>query len=198
VLIEIVRRDRVGELAGYVDRRDRGPVSDLSWLGSDADALARPESASFLLAVGLTDNAAARWRLVQRYRETGARLLTVVSSRAVVAAGVELGEGTVVMDLAAVNPGAALGPACIINTGAIVEHDAALGSNVHVAPGAVLCGDVTVGDHCLVGAGCVVVPGVTVVGQTTIGAGAVVTADITESGTYVGVPAVRRNEGMAP
>ncbi len=195
VLVSIVRRDGVGDLRGYLDCEDRGQRHGLACLGDDETD---PGADSLLYGVGLVNNAVARWDLYRRHRNGNATFLVLVSGRASVAVEARLGAGTVVLDLAAVNTGAVLGEACIVNTGAVVEHDCRLGDNVHVAPGAVLCGEVTVGDHVLVGAGSVVVPGVSIAGGSIIGAGAVVAGDLTRPGTYVGSPAVRRGEGMAP
>ncbi len=191
MLVSIARRDRLGDLCGYVDRRDRGERHGLPYLGDD-DAIARDHrDGALLLGVGLTDNAPARWRLYAAHRAAGAACLVLVSSRASVAAEAQLGAGTVVLDLAAVNAGARLGEACIVNTGAVVEHDCRLGDNVHVAPHATLCGDVAIGDHVLIGAAATVLPGRRVAGGVVIGAGAVVTRDLAEPGIYVGAPAVR-------
>ncbi len=196
VLMGITRRLAGLEVVGYADRDDRGVRDGVPYLGDDAAVAPRYGDGELLLGVGLMTDAAARWRLYRHHREAGGRFLTLVSPLALVDDTVHLGAGCVVMDQTAVNPGARLGEICIVNTGAVVEHDCRLGDNVHVAPHATLCGDVTVGSHCLIGAGAVLVPGVTVAAYTIIGAGAVVARDIAEPGTYVGVPATRRGEGM--
>ncbi|MEZ4386115.1 MAG: acetyltransferase [Candidatus Krumholzibacteriia bacterium] len=196
VLAAIARRDAACALVGYADVEDRGVRDGLVYLGPDADLAVRYPDHALLLGVGLMLNAAARWRLFCGLRDPGGRFLSLVATTAGVADGVRLGAGSVVLDRAVINPGAVLGEACIVNTGAIVEHDCRLGDNVHVAPGAVVCGGVTVGSHCLIGAGAVLVPGVTVAAGTVVGAGAAVVRDLAPAGTYVGVPAVRRGEGM--
>jgi len=196
VLAGIALRDGVLSLAGYTDLRDRGALCGLPYLGTDEALSARVQRCDLLLGVGLMEDAPARWHLYRRHKEAGLVFVRFVSSRASVARDVILGEGTVICDFAVVNPGAHLGEACIVNTGAIVEHDCRLGDNVHVSPHATLCGDVTVGDHCLIGAGATVIPGVRIAGGSIIGAGAVVTTDAAEPGTYLGVPAARRGEGM--
>jgi sugar O-acyltransferase (sialic acid O-acetyltransferase NeuD family) len=194
--VGIARRDAAWDLVGYADREDRGPRDGLPYLGTDADIVQRYLECELLLGVGLMLNGKARWRLYQHHRDAGAAFTCLVSSRACVDETVILGAGTVVMDLAVINPGTVLGEACIVNTGAVVEHDCRLGDNVHVAPNATICGEVTIGDHCLIGAGAVLVPGVTLAAGSVVGAGAVVAGDATQPGTYVGVPARRRGEGM--
>ncbi|HOX24961.1 MAG TPA: NeuD/PglB/VioB family sugar acetyltransferase [Candidatus Krumholzibacteria bacterium] len=195
VLVSIARRDRIGELIGYVDRQDRGPWNDLPYLGDDAAIRRDLGGVDLLFGVGLVRNAADRWRLYAEHRAAGARSVVLVSSRACVAAEARLDAGTVVLDLAAVNAGAVLGELCIVNTGAVVEHDCRLGRNVHVAPRATLCGEVVVGDHCLIGAGAVVLPAVKIASGITVGAGAVVVRDLDRPGAYAGAPAVPLRRG---
>lgn len=191
VLVSIARRDRVGDLAGYVDLEDRGDWQGLVYLGDDT---AVTPGCCLLFGVGLMHNAHARWQLYARHRAAGVPCLLLVSNRSSVADEAQLGTGTVVLDLAAVNAGARLGEACIVNTGAVIEHGARLGDNVHVAPHATLCGDVSIGDHCLIGAAATILPGLSVATGVVVGAGAVVTRDLVAPGVYVGAPAVRAAE----
>ena len=196
VLVGIARRDSAFAFTGYVDVRDRGVRDGLPYLGPDACVRTEYADCGLLLGVGLMIDARARWRLYEWHRDRGARFVSLVSTHACVGPETRLGGGTVVMDLAAVNAGAVLGAACIVNTGAVVEHDCRIGDNVHIAPHATVCGEVSIGDHCLIGAGATIVPGVRVASGSIIGAGAVVTSDVAEPGTYRGVPARRRGEGM--
>ena len=81
---------------------------------------------------------------------------------------------------------------CIINTCSSVDHDCVIGDFVHIAVGSHLSGTVKVGDATWIGAGATVSNNVSICGRCMIGAGAVVVDDITESGTYMGVPAVKK------
>ncbi len=116
-------------------------------------------------------------------------VVTMIHPDAVVADGVEIGEGTVVMAGAVINPGASIGKGCIINTCSSVDHDCIVGDYVHVSVGAHLCGTVSVGNNTWIGAGSTVSNNVSICGNCMIGAGAVVVQNIEEEGTYIGVPA---------
>jgi len=107
----------------------------------------------------------------------------VVSSEAVVAAGVFIGPGAIV------NANARVLDHAIINSGAIVEHDCLIAENAHIAPGAVLGGGVSVGNDTLVGLGARVLPGVTIGRGCVVGAGAVVLRDVADGESVVGCPA---------
>lgn len=102
-----------------------------------------------------------------------------------------IGCGSVVMAGAIVNADARIGNGCIINTGASVDHDCVLGDHVHISPGAHIAGTVNIGEKTWFGVGSCCVNNVNIAADCVVGAGAVVIDDITESGIYVGCPAVR-------
>lgn len=136
------------------------------------------------VAVG---NAGARKRLMERYKDRNHPIL--IHPKAVVAHGVEIGEGSAIMAGAIINPGAIVGRGVIVNTSSSIDHDCAIGDFVHVSVGAHLSGTVEVGKGTWIGAGATVSNNIKICGGCMIGAGAVVVRDIKESGTYVGVPA---------
>lgn len=141
----------------------------------------RPVDNDVFVAIG---NADIRERL-SRDRN----LVTLIHPKAVIANGVEIGEGTVIMAGVVINSGAKVGCGCIINTASSIDHDCHIGDYVHVSVGSHLCGTVVVGNKTWVGAGATVSNNVNICGSCMIGAGAVVIKDIDEPGTYVGVPA---------
>lgn len=163
----------VKECAGY-------PV-----VGKSTEA---PDDYEMFVAIG---NADIRKRLMERYE--GRRFPILIHPNAVVARGIEIGEGSVVMAGAVINPASKIGRGAIVNTASSVGHDCVLGDYVHVAVGSHLCGTVAVGDGTWIGAGAIVRNNVNICGGCMIGAGAVVIKDIDESGTYVGVPARKKN-----
>ncbi len=135
------------------------------------------------IAVG---NAKIRQKLMERDAERTFPVL--VHPNAVVAKGVEIGEGSVVMAGAVINPGAKIGKGCIINTSSSVDHDSVVSDYCHVSVGAHISGTVVVGTGTWIGAGATVSNNINICGGCLIGAGAVVIKDINEPGTYVGVP----------
>lgn len=140
------------------------------------------------VAVG---NPTTRKRLMDLYR---ARVQPVlIHPKAVVAEKVEIGSGTVVMAGAVINPGVTIGRGVIVNTSSSIDHDCAVGDYSHISVGAHLCGTVKMEDNVWVGAGATVSNNVNICGGCMIGAGAVVIKDIVEPGTYVGVPAKKKN-----
>lgn len=152
---------------------------------------ARYSDCEFAVAIG---NAAVRREKQELVASLGIRAAVLIHPAAVIAEDSVIGEGTVVMAGAVINPGAVVGKGCIVNTCASVDHDCVLADYVHIAVGAHLAGNVAVGEGTWIGAGAVVSNNVAVAGGCTVGAGAVVVRDLTEPGTYIGVPA-RKKDG---
>jgi sugar O-acyltransferase (sialic acid O-acetyltransferase NeuD family) len=117
-----------------------------------------------------------------------AKYQTIVHPRAVLAAELDFGEGTVIMANAVINSNALIGKHCIINSGAIVEHDCILSDYVHISPNAALAGGVVIGIGTHVGIGASIIQGVTIGKHCTVGAGSVIVSNIPDYAVVVGSP----------
>ncbi len=137
-----------------------------------------------------------RLMLLERLRQSGAKLVSIVHPMACISETARLGAGTVAMAGAIVNADAVVGIGGILNTGCSVDHDCVLGDAVHISPGAHLAGDVHVGDRSWIGIGASVRQGVRIGAGVIVGAGAAVVSDIADGLTVVGVPAtpMRRDQ----
>lgn len=186
VIADIAVRCGYKEIAFLDDNESIAECHGYPVLGKSADA--DTIEADMIVAVG---NARVR-REIQQSIEND-KVITLIHPDAVIAENVKIGKGTVVMAGTVINPGAVVGKGCIINTCASVDHDCNVGDFVHISVGSHLCGTVTVGDDTWIGAGAIVSNNVTICDGCMIGAGAVVIKTIEETGTYVGVPARRKN-----
>jgi len=150
-----------------------------------------PEDFQMLLPLGgLGANGFRRDRYLQA-KAKGYEFATYVSSRALVAPGVPIGENCMIFEGAAVQAMASVGDNCIVRTLANVSHHVSLGDHGFVAASAVIGGGAAIGERCFLGLGAVVRDGVTVAERCLVGAGAVVTRDTEPNGVYTGVPAKR-------
>jgi sugar O-acyltransferase (sialic acid O-acetyltransferase NeuD family) len=121
----------------------------------------------------------------------GYEFVTYISSRALVAPGVKIGENSMIFEGAAVQAMASIGANCIVRTLANISHHVRLGDHGFVAASAVVGGGATIEERCFLGLGSVVRDGVTLAERCLVGAGAVVTRDTEPNGVYTGVPAKR-------
>jgi sugar O-acyltransferase (sialic acid O-acetyltransferase NeuD family) len=174
---------------GFID--DRAEITGSEFAGlrilGTADALKRLDRKEVAVLVGIGVNR-TRLAVAQHVRELGFSFATGVHPRAVLAADVNVGAGTIIMAGAIINPATIVGEHVIINTGATVDHDSQIGDGAHISPGVNLAGSVNVGRGVHVGIGACVIPGRTIGEFAIIGAGAVVIRDVTANVTVIGNP----------
>jgi acetyltransferase EpsM len=192
VVADIVRQRGDYEIRGFLDDVDlarRGtPFGGSRVLGGrDELSLLKADGVDHLLvAIGDCD---ARLRLAEIARTHGFVLAQAIHPRAVVAASVEIGGGTVVCAGAVVGTGVRLGENVIVNTSASVDHDSVIEDGVHLSPGARTGGRVVVGRAAVLGMSATVVSDVRIGEGTRVGAGAVVLEDMPPRVVAYGVPA---------
>lgn len=143
----------------------------------------------YAVAIG---NQTIRKKFVEHLLRNGATLPALIHPSAILGSRVRVGEGTVVMAGTVINCDCIIGRGCIVNTGATLDHDNCLEDFVHICPGSHLAGSVHVGPYSWIGVGSTVKNDCSITGHCLIGAGAVVCGDILESGTYIGIPARKK------
>jgi UDP-perosamine 4-acetyltransferase len=157
--------------------------------GDDVLVNVAPASVFLALGVGATGIPHQRRRIFERCRKQGFRFATVVHPSAILAAGVELGEGAQVLAGAVLQTGCRLGANALVNTRALVEHDAVVEDHACVSPGALLAGGVRIEAAAFVGLGAVILQNLRVGPEAMVAAGAVVTAGVPPGARMAGVPA---------
>ena len=168
-----------------VDKHGRTICGYLVIGGRDALLANRRKVKAGIVAIG--DNG-GRARVAAWLTEQGFRAASAIHPAAVLARGVEIGDGAAVMAGAAINSETRIGAHVIINTGATIDHDCAIGDFAHIAPGCHLCGGVSVGAGTLLGVGTSVIPGVTIGANAVIAAGSTVLQDIPDGARMAGSP----------
>ncbi len=191
-VIEAMRSTGSHEIVGVLDLTARvgNDVLGVPVVGTDAD-LAEMSARGvdgFVLTLGSTGDASARWRLYVEATTAGLAPVRVVHASAVVSPSAMLGDGVFVGALAYVGPRTSVGACAIINSHASIDHDCTIGEFAHIAPGAVLSGGVTVGASSHVGTGASVSHGITIGKAATIGVGSAVVSDIGNGMTAYGNP----------
>lgn len=177
------------KLVGFLDDNIQLPekVIGYPYLGVISDYAKYADDCSFVIGIG---NNSIRKKIAD---SMNVKWYTAIHPSAQIAIETVIGEGTVVMANAVINTSARIGMHCIINTAAIIEHDCKIGNYVHVSPNASLCGTVTVEDSTHIGAGATIKNNISVCGDVVIGVGGSVVKNINEKGTYIGVPAQKKD-----
>lgn len=179
VIADIIRAEGNNVIAFLDDDLSQedcaGPISDYS----------KYNDCLFVIGIG---NANVREKLSQ----LNLKWHTAIHPSAIVSPSAIIGEGTVVMPNAVINARTIIGKHCIVNTGAVVEHDNSIGAFSHISVMASLGGTITIGKKVWIGIGAVVKNNIIICESVLIGAGAVVVKNICESGTYIGMPAIKK------
>ncbi len=94
--------------------------------------------ANVSVAIGNPD---VRISLIERIEaRTSCKVVSLVSPRAYVSSGAELGRGCIIEPMAVVHTGCKLGRGCIASAGAVINHASSLGEGVHVDCNATVVG----------------------------------------------------------
>lgn len=130
-----------------------------------------------------------RQKIIQQFGIEANRWITAVHPRAIVAASVHIGCGTVIAAGGVINPDTIIGKHAIINTAATVDHDCTIGDYAHIAPGTHLAGGTAIGIGALMGVGSVTIPCRSVGDWAVVGAGSTVIHNIPANVMAKGTPA---------
>ena len=105
---------------------------------------------------------------------------------------IKMGEGNIICAGTILTTNITLGNFNILNLNCTIGHDVIIEDFVTVYPGVNISGKVVIGNESELGTGAKIIQGKKIINKVVVGAGAVITKDITEQGTYVGVPAKKR------
>ena len=188
VIADIIKKSN-DEIVGFLDDnleiQGRVIFDDKIVLGTTSKEDIEKYSDNYFV-IGIGSN---RVRKIISNKYPNLKWYTAIHPNAVIANGVEIGEGTVIMAGVVINPGTKIGNHCIVNTCSSLDHDNILENYVHVSPGSHLAGTVKVGEGTWICAGVTVINNINISNNNIIGAGAVVIDDIIDNdNTYVGVP----------
>lgn len=119
-----------------------GKIADLEMLKAEYD--------DAFVSIG---NNLLRKELLQKLKQIGYTVPTLIHPTAYVSESAEIGYGTIVEPKAIVNANAVVREGCIISVGSIVDHNAEIGSYCHINAGAIAKAGATVTDSSKVDAG---------------------------------------------
>jgi acetyltransferase EpsM len=133
-------------------------------------------------------NMGYKHKLVNQYRQQGAKFLTFIHPTALIAESCTIGEGVLISHNASVGPMAVIGDFNILNSRCTIGHDTMLGNYNFISPQVSLSGNTSVGSYNMFGVNSATIPGVSLGNNNTIGAGSIITKNIGDNAVVVGVP----------
>lgn len=131
----------------------------------------------------------SRMRISRRLGFEDSRYATLVHPQASVAAGAELGAGTILLACAVITAPQRVGRFVLAMPHVLLTHDDVVGDGVSLAGRAALAGNVSVGESAYIGSGALVREGLTIGAGAMVGMGSVVLKDVPAGETWAGVPA---------
>lgn len=155
---------------------------------SDCESISNLEKYFFHVAIG---DGEKRKKVFEMLKSRKFRLPVLCASSAIIGPETVIGEGSFIAEGVYIGPRVSIGMNNIINTRALIEHDSIVLDHTHISINSSIAGYSRVGSSVMLGAASTVIDNISICDKVTIGAGAVVCHDITDSGVYVGVPAVK-------
>lgn len=135
-----------------------------------------------------------RRKIVERINERSSNVATLIDPSVLITGNCSIGEGSIICAGSILTTNIKIGKHVIINLSCTIGHDTILHDFCTAHPGVNISGKVTA-DECVdFGTGTKVIQGKHICENVILGAGSVVVKDIEEPGTYVGVPATKRQE----
>jgi sugar O-acyltransferase (sialic acid O-acetyltransferase NeuD family) len=131
----------------------------------------------------------SRLRIARRLGFDDSRYATLVHPQASVAAGVELGAGTVLFACAVITAPQRVGRFVLAMPHVLLTHDDSVADGVTLAGRAALAGGVRVEEGAYIGSGALVRENLTIGAGALVGMGSVVLRDVPAGETWVGAPA---------
>lgn len=163
------------QVVGYADDRvgprvDRFERRGIAFLGTIEQAIANFK-VPFIAAVGFPKGRRAVAEMAER---AGLRPATLIDPRAIVAAHIEIGEGSVVLGGSYLSSLVRVGRHAYVSASVVIGHDSVIGDYTSLMPGSVICGDVEIGSDVVIGANATVIQRGRVASGGQVAAGALV------------------------
>ncbi|MET8762777.1 NeuD/PglB/VioB family sugar acetyltransferase [Lentzea sp. NPDC004782] len=171
------------------DPGKHGSVVDGVEVLGPADLAREHSDAQVLICTASPAGRDSRMRISRRLGFDDSRYATLVHPRASVAAGVELGAGTILLACAVITAPQRVGRFVVAMPHVLLTHDDAVADGVTLAGHAALAGNVRVGESAYIGSGALVRQDLTIGAGALVGMGSVVLKDVPAGETWAGSPA---------
>lgn len=192
--IDVIRSENKFEIIGILDSAEKfgSAVQGIPVIGTDSDIPHLISSCpNFLITIGQIKSSENRCRIFELVKVNKGLLPIIVSARAYVSSSAFIDEGSIIMHNVLINAAAKIGRNCIINTGALIEHEAIIEDFCHVSTHVIVNGQAHLGQHSFLGSNAVIANNVLLPNNIIVAAGACILRSPSETGTYIGNPAIK-------
>jgi len=153
-----------------------------------------PHDANIIIATSPSRINQNRSRFFAEAKSKGYGLETYISSRAMVASEVKLGEKCIIAAGCVIEPFASIAYDTIKWSGSLLAHHSTVGNHCFFGPRATVCGRVTIEDYSFLGANCTIRDHARISSKSLIGAGTVIQAYTEASGVYAQSATLSRDQ----
>ena len=185
---DLNRNEKRWNIKGFLDdnlRAFEGKVCDVAVLAKVDDYIIK-ENDLFVCCIG---NSKVRKEIVERLKNKGARIVSVIHPTAIVADSSSIGEGAIIYPFALISDNAVVGDYCIINMYSSVAHDSVLGDYCTISAHCDITGNCKLGNSVFMGTTSHVVPCSVIGNDVFICAGSTVMANVRDGLKVLGNPA---------
>ena len=183
------------DLQGFIDDNEsiHGNVEDDYKVLGGCDYLGKQQGDIWCVcAVG---SARVRKQIIEKVSSyKNVHFATLIDPSVIYSKRITIGEGCIVCAGTILTVDITIGKHVIINLDCTVGHDAVLKDFITVYPSVNISGNVTVGTGSELGTGTQIIQGKNICANSIVGAGALVVKNIENAGTYIGVPAIKKDK----
>ena len=188
---------RIVAFSVSADRCRKASFLDLPLIPfEEVETVFPPDSCSFFLPMSGRRMNRDRERLYLEAKAKGYRLISYVSSRAIVCDN-KIGENCLILEGANIQPFAEVGNNTIIWSQTHIGHHTVIGDHVFISASVMVSGRCRIERYCYLSGGAVIDANVTLAEGTLAGLSSVIGRDTAPWGIYTGQPAQRRKVSSA-
>jgi sugar O-acyltransferase (sialic acid O-acetyltransferase NeuD family) len=150
----------------------------------DIEKIYPPSDYSMFVSIFFKQINLARKLVFEEAKNKGYKLVSYVSSRAIVWPGLVIGENVMIADGANIRPKTKIGDGVFIFPNAVIGHECVVEDFAYIAIAAVMIAGSIAKERCIIGANATILSGVTIGRECLISAGALVNRDTKDKGVY--------------
>jgi sugar O-acyltransferase (sialic acid O-acetyltransferase NeuD family) len=155
----------------------------------DIETIYSPDNYSMFISISFRGVNKLRAEKYFQAKEKGYQLVSHISSKAIVAPELTIGENSTIGANCLIGPFVEIGANVMVGGGSSLGHHTIIKDHCFLAGSVVIAGSVTVEPYCFLGVNSTVRDRITIARECVIGAGALILEDTREKEVYIGKPA---------